>query len=256
MKKLRRALVFSSVFAVFSMFVLFSSYVRSAVAHEPNVGAAVTEQHDEIVEIIVVEHDLHVQLPSNEILEIETNDLDTEVISETVTDDLTETPLTPEPKEVKVIELKKSPEKTALETEQKALTGIEVEIHQRSNQARTKRGEDALIFDETLATFARDRSRDMIGRDYFSHTSPDGCGIACNFVSSDYNTLVWAENIARYEPYDEASMKIVAEVFVEKWLKSSEHRDNLLSSEYTHEGVGVAVKDKKIIVTVIFAKPE
>ena len=242
MRKLRRALLVSCMFSMASMLFLFASYIHSAVAHEPQTGAAITVQKEEIIEIIIFEHDVYVEPLQEEILEPE-SDENIEVVQKT------------KDPEVKVVEILKKPENRKVEKEISTLTGIEVEIHTLSNAAREKRGRAALVFDKRLAELARTRSSDMLERDYFSHTSPEGCGISCNFAASDYDTLMWAENIARYEPYDEASMKVIAEIVVEKWLKSSRHRDNLLSGSYTHHGVGVAVQDERIVVTVLFATP-
>jgi uncharacterized protein YkwD len=264
MKKLRRAVFVSCSFAAVSMLFLFTSYVHSAVAQEPKVGAATTEQREEIVEIIVVEQHLLTEFVQEEILEIDSSDeIEGEIFAEEKLLEKEEgkekvgfekSPK-PEIQEKKIVEITKTAENKQVETKAITLRGIESEIHERSNASRERRGKDELIFDEKLSNFARERSQDMHDRNYFAHTAPSGCGIVCNFESSDYETLVWAENIARYNPYDEASMEVVAEIFVEKWLKSSGHRDNLLSQDYTHHGIGVAVEGKNIIATVIFARP-
>jgi uncharacterized protein YkwD len=109
-------------------------------------------------------------------------------------------------------------------------------------------------YDSTLAKLATQRSQDMANNDYFSHTSPDGCDLACRFKKSDYATLSWGENLAEYSDYASLSESDLATLFSDKWIESSAHRKNLLSKDFTNEGIGVAVKGKRIVVTVIFAK--
>lgn len=258
MKRLRRVLLASCVFAAASMLFLFTGYIRSAVAQEPDTGAAITEQTEMIVEIIVLEH----RDKSAQIITVEENEVSLTVVDEILEEDIMQVDeievieVTENDPEIKIVEVVSVANEVSIENEVSTLRGIENEIHERSNVARIKRDKDELVFDHELSHLARMRSQDMLTRDYFSHTSPDGCGISCNFASSGYETLVWAENIARYEPYDKASMKVVAEIFVEKWLKSSGHRENLLAKEYSHHGIGAAVQNGEIIVTVIFARPE
>jgi uncharacterized protein YkwD len=102
---------------------------------------------------------------------------------------------------------------------------------------------------------AKVRSEDMLNRNYFSHTSPDGCDLACRFKSSRYPSLTWGENLATFDDYTALDEGSLANSFITDWTSSDTHRQNLLSTTFTHEGVGVAVKDNKIIVTVIFARP-
>jgi uncharacterized protein YkwD len=127
-------------------------------------------------------------------------------------------------------------------------------LHTRANIFRSQNNLSAFSFDTRLATLATQRSQDMAAHDYFSHTSPDGCDLSCRFKKSDYMTLSWGENLAEYSNYEELSESNLAELFTNKWIESSEHRQNLLSKDFTTEGIGVAVKGKRIVVTVIFAK--
>jgi uncharacterized protein YkwD len=109
--------------------------------------------------------------------------------------------------------------------------------------------------DEALSKIATTRSEDMATNDYFSHTSPDGCDLLCRFKVAHYPSLAMGENLAEFSDYTTQSESKLAEEFVNDWLKSSTHRQNLLSNTFTHEGIGVAVKDTHIVVTVIFANP-
>jgi uncharacterized protein YkwD len=135
-------------------------------------------------------------------------------------------------------------------------TAIAQRIHIETNQARKNSDVANLTLDSELTRLAQTRSEDMAAGDYFSHTSPDGCGLTCHFQASGYEASTWGENIAWYEPYSSLTNDALAQKFVEDWLGSSGHRENLLSTNFTHEGVGVAVVGEKIIITVIFARPK
>ena len=129
------------------------------------------------------------------------------------------------------------------------------DIQTLSNNARSKGNLSAFVFDAKLAQLALDRSEDMAKNNYFSHTALDGCDLECRFKNSEYDTLTWGENLAEFEPYSTITASKLASELVEEWLQSSEHRRNLMSSEFTHEGIGVATFGNRIVVTVIFAKP-
>jgi len=53
---------------------------------------------------------------------------------------------------------------------------------------------------------------------------------------------------------DTLSITEVANMFMSGWRKSSGHRANLLSSDFTHQGVGVAKSNGAIYVVVQFSK--
>lgn len=166
-----------------------------------------------------------------------------------------ETTKTPEP----IIE----PENTIKETVTKskpvttvpADTKLDNLIHELTNKARTNRNLSPLTFDTELAQLATTRSEDMIENNYFSHDTPDGCDLSCRFKKSGYVTLSWGENIAEIEGYETKDYAQLAKQFTDNWLESRGHRDNILSKNFTHQGVGVAERNDRVVVTVIFAKP-
>ncbi len=128
-------------------------------------------------------------------------------------------------------------------------------IHTYTNQLRENDGLAPFVLDPLTSTVAIERSADMANHHTFSHTSSDGCDLGCRFEKSQYSTLSWGENIAEYEPYTRLTPQTLARVFVEKWAKSSEHKRNLLSSDFTHQGVGVAMNGNRLVVTVVFTRP-
>ena len=137
---------------------------------------------------------------------------------------------------------------------QYSLETLSSNIHSRTNISRSQNHLPSLTYDKTLAQLAELRSEDMVKHDYFSHTTPEKCDLGCRFKASSYISLSWGENLAEFSDYSAQSETELAKIFMDKWIASSEHRDNLFSKDYNREGVGVAIKDKRIVVTVIFAK--
>ena len=91
----------------------------------------------------------------------------------------------------------------------------------------------ALSWDETLETAAAAHARDMAGKDYFSHTSPDGSTPAQRVSRAGYRYRMTGENIAAGQLSPETAMA--------GWLKSPGHCANLMQPGYTEIGVAFAV---------------
>ena len=136
------------------------------------------------------------------------------------------------------------------------LSALANEIHRLTNDVRTQAGVPTLAHDTDLATIATKHSEDMALRDYFSHTSPNGCDHTCRFKQAEYLAKTWGENIAWYSADQLPSATKLATHFVDQWLASSGHRRNILSRTFTHQGIGLASTGNKIYATVNFAKPQ
>lgn len=98
------------------------------------------------------------------------------------------------------------------------------------NEERAKAGCQPLEHDTQLAQLARDFSRDMAERGFFSHTDPDGNGPWDRADAAGIGNL-GGENIARGQP-DAISV-------MESWMNSDGHRANILNCDFTTLGVGV-----------------
>lgn len=98
------------------------------------------------------------------------------------------------------------------------------------NQERVDRGLDILIFDSGLQDVAREHSKDMFKRGYFSHYSPEGKTVANRVSEVGIDFLVVGENLA-YTPNVETAHKGL--------MNSEGHRANILSVDYGKIGIGV-----------------
>jgi uncharacterized protein YkwD len=124
---------------------------------------------------------------------------------------------------------------------------------QLTNQARANAGLAALSVDSTLRTVARSRSKDMIDRNYFSHSiPPDGHKVFDELRAMGYCYVTAGENIGWNTYPDDTATYAIQDMF----MGSSSHRANILGSAWRVIGVGAyqGSTDKKMW-TVLFAQP-
>lgn len=115
---------------------------------------------------------------------------------------------------------------------QPAPAGWEGEIARMTNAERSTRGLGQLTFDDTLSDIARKHSEDMIRRNFFDHKNPDGAQPSDRARKAGYSFRMMGENIAAGQP-DTASV-------MSAWMKSTGHRQNILTKGYEKIGVGIA----------------
>ncbi len=135
---------------------------------------------------------------------------------------------------------------------------LERRIFQLTNDARRKNRLPPLDWDNSLAVKARDKSDDMLKKNYFSHTSPEGKTIKDRMQEekpASYRTISRiGENIYMGSRFDYSTdVKTQARMIVDGWMTSPGHRRNMLDPNYTHLGVGVAARGKDCYATQIFA---
>jgi len=135
---------------------------------------------------------------------------------------------------------------------------LERRIFQLTNDARRKNRLPPLSPDDSLALKAREKSDDMLKKNYFSHTSPEGKTIKDRMQEekpASYRTVSRiGENIYMGSRFDYSiDVKTQARMIVDGWMTSPGHRKNMLEPNYTHLGVGVAARGKDCYATQIFA---
>ncbi|AQS71182.1 CAP domain-containing protein [Streptomyces pactum] len=101
-----------------------------------------------------------------------------------------------------------------------------------TNRERTRAGLPALAVDTRLARAAQAHSADMVARDFYSHTDPDGGEPWDRAAAAGATRRTVGENIA-------CGPRCPADV-VEGWMNSPGHRANILKADFTHIGVGLA----------------
>ncbi|MCP3978897.1 MAG: hypothetical protein GY716_06140 [bacterium] len=129
------------------------------------------------------------------------------------------------------------------ETEKQAVAAV--------NAVRRERGFGALEVLPELTRAARAHSRDMARRGYFDHEAPDGSRPADRVHRRGIEYRIVAENIQMSR-----NVRDPVESAVRSWLKSEGHRETLLTPEFTHTGLGVAVaEDATVYFTQLFLVP-
>lgn len=106
----------------------------------------------------------------------------------------------------------------------------EQEVLRLVNVERAKVGLPALKNDWELARVAEYKSQDMYDKRYFSHTSPTYGSPFTMMKNFGITYKSAGENIAK-------GQRSASEV-VNAWMNSEGHRKNILSSNFTHIGVG------------------
>jgi uncharacterized protein YkwD len=143
-------------------------------------------------------------------------------------------------------------------TDEKFLQDIASQIHVLINEERTTRGLSPLIWNPIIAKASINHSMDMANREYFQHDSPEGHDFTWRYSQVGFTCTItqgsWiyggGENIMYLEGYYDVDT--IATQSVDGWMKSSGHRENILTPYFKSEGIGVAKSDSEIYITQNF----
>jgi uncharacterized YkwD family protein len=111
-----------------------------------------------------------------------------------------------------------------------AVSAFEQQVVELTNQERAKNGLPALKLDIELSKVARDKSKDMQTKNYFSHTSPTYGSPFDMMKTYGISYKAAGENIAMGQRSPEE--------VVQAWMNSQGHRENIMNPNFTHIGVG------------------
>ena len=107
------------------------------------------------------------------------------------------------------------------------------------NVERTQRGRSALRSNGDLGRAAGPYAQAMVDFGFFAHVSPDGTTFVARIKRTAYlaRSSGWAlgENLA----WGEAELGSPASI-VDAWMRSAEHKRNILDGRYVEIGVGIA----------------
>jgi uncharacterized YkwD family protein len=98
------------------------------------------------------------------------------------------------------------------------------------NQARSQNNLPALQVDMQVTNVARVKAQDMIDNNYFSHNSPKYGSPFDMMKSFGVHYVKAGENIAGNQTVQNAHNAL---------MNSPGHRENILSPDYTHIGIGI-----------------
>jgi uncharacterized protein YkwD len=124
------------------------------------------------------------------------------------------------------------PEKIYGEEKEKISSLSPLGIFLYTNKERHKENLPFLSYNETLALIAQEKAEDMLKKDYFSHTSPEGKEVKDGAKEKKYSFLAVGENLA-FGPFSSN------ESLVLKWMESPSHRSAILDRGFTEIGIGL-----------------
>ncbi|MDQ7814674.1 MAG: CAP domain-containing protein [Patescibacteria group bacterium] len=124
-------------------------------------------------------------------------------------------------------------------------------IIELTNQARQAQGLLALKTNTRLASAAQAKAEDMLEKQYFAHTSPEGTTPWYWIKKAGYSYSISGENLAIH--YNSAEGALAG------WLASASHRSNIMNTKFTETGVGITEGMfegyPSVIVVQMFGRP-
>ena len=114
----------------------------------------------------------------------------------------------------------------------------------------------ALAIDPELTKIAELRARDMAKKNYLAHAAPNGDTSASLLMKDDAKWQgLLGENLAAQHYVKESGVDAdaFAARFLDEWMKSQPHRENLAYPAYDRTGVGAAVNGDTVYVAQLFA---
>jgi uncharacterized protein YkwD len=116
------------------------------------------------------------------------------------------------------------------------------------NMARRSAGLQPLQRDGELDNVAMVRARDMVGRDYFDHFSPDGASAFSELAGRGIAYQLAGENLARNTYGSQDSGRVA----FESLMVSPGHRANVLEPQFSQVGVVVLQSGRTWLYVTVF----
>ncbi len=160
---------------------------------------------------------------------------DTGVIPETPNADpqpITPQPTTPAPKPATTTTTPPAPTGTPVTPPQGGTLTV-AGIIRETNLRRTADGKGVLTESSKLDASAKVKADDIIKRQYFAHTAPDGKTVSTLVDAQGYAYIQIGENLALGQFTSDADVVLA-------WMNSPEHKENMLDGRYQEMGVGVS----------------
>jgi uncharacterized protein YkwD len=115
------------------------------------------------------------------------------------------------------------------------LAAVRQSVLDKVNAERAKAHVRPLLLEPRLDAAAQHHAQDMLARGYFAHASPEGKTVRQRAEAAGYRWHAIGENIA--------SGQLSVDEVVQAWMKSPEHRRNILDRDFIHMGLGLALGD-------------
>ena len=152
---------------------------------------------------------------------------------------------------------------------------VQKELNELVNEVRIQKNISSIIYDQKLSNIAYNHSKDMEQRNFIGHVNPGGLGVSDRGKEAGYECMKFhgasleqglAENIYQTSLYKKGivlggdkpfytwfSVEELANNTINAWLSSEGHRKNLLSENYTKQGLGVVItNNNSVLITQVF----
>ncbi len=125
----------------------------------------------------------------------------------------------------------------------------ESKIFELVNEERQKRNLNSLVWDDDVASLARNYSKQMAKDNFFDHFDSSGGTVVERAEKSKLKK--WSKIGENLFSCDGAGdFNVFA---VKKWMKSPSHRENILDKDWTTAGIGIAESSGgEIFITQVF----
>lgn len=133
-------------------------------------------------------------------------------------------------------------------TQRPSPQSIEKDLFSLINEERRSRGLPLLHHSIRLRGLARDHSKDMAQQSSPTHRSFSGQSYTQRLVKEGFYFSQNGENVAISETFR-------PDLIHQDFMSSSQHKENLLSPNHTHAGIGVVFKNNKYYITEDFLSP-
>jgi uncharacterized protein YkwD len=110
---------------------------------------------------------------------------------------------------------------------------VRAAVLEQVNAARRKAGAQPLRASAQLDQAAQKHAEDMLARGFFAHESPEGKTVRERAREAGYDWRAIGENIAEGQ--------FTVDEVMDSWMKSPDHRRNILDRGFTELGVGLAL---------------
>lgn len=119
------------------------------------------------------------------------------------------------------------------------------------NKVRRQYDLPILIINNELDDLSLEYSKYMAKEEFFAHKDPKNRRLNRRLSQSGITFLLAAENLAWVR-----NGNLVTSEVIEAWLKSKDHKVNLLDAKFTETGIGIASNNKgHYYITQIFLQP-
>lgn len=134
--------------------------------------------------------------------------------------------------------------------------------HAATNDARREHGREPLDWSADIASVAQDYAERMAEEGFYSHEDPSGRGPQDRFAEAgvcyageNIDKTHWRRELAPGYEGDKTvyldSPDDVGRSVVGEWMHSEGHRENLLRSRFTREGIGVALNEDESTIYAV-----